>query len=97
MRFFRKKNLELPFKASEDLESRKRNSQVSRPEFKSSRELKRDLSFNDLNNLVYTVPWNMNGLCVPRYSRQRVAEKQTKQKYKVKVAYCDVENLDHQN
>ena len=97
MRFFRKKNLELPFKASEDLESRKRNSQVSRPEFKSSRELKRDLSFNDLNILVYTVPWNMNGLCAPRYSRQRVAEKQTKQKYKVKVAYCDVENLDHQN
>ena len=39
----------------------------------------------------------MNGLCVPGYSRQRVAEKQTKQKYKVKVAYCDVENLDHQN
>ena len=50
---------------------------MSRPEFKSSRELKRDLSFNDLNILVYTVPWNMNGLCAPRYSRQRVAEKQT--------------------
>ena len=61
------------FKASEDLESRKRNSQVSRPEFKSSREQKRGLSFNDLNILVYTVTWNINGLCALRYGRQRVA------------------------
>ena len=36
------------FKPSEDLKNLKRNSQVSRPEFKSSRKLKRGLSFNDL-------------------------------------------------
>ena len=37
------------------MKSLKRNSQVSRPEFKSSRELKRGLSFNDLIILVLDV------------------------------------------
>jgi len=32
-------------------------------------ELKRGLSFNDLNILVYTVTWNINGLCALRYGR----------------------------
>ena len=50
---------------------------MSRPECKSSRTLKRGLSFNDPIILVldvhYTVTWNVNGLCAPRYGRQRVA------------------------
>ena len=39
------------------------------------KERKRGLSFNDLIILVYmyTVTWNINGLCAPRYGRQRVA------------------------
>ena len=43
--FFRKGK----FSAPASRQSLKRNSRVSRPEFKSSRELKRSLSFNDLN------------------------------------------------
>ena len=40
------------FRATASRQSLKRNSPVSRPEFKSSRELKRSLSFNELNILV---------------------------------------------
>ena len=47
----------------------KETDKVSRPEFQSSRELKRSLSVNDLNILVYTVTWNINGLCALRYGR----------------------------
>ena len=38
-----------------------------------SKELKRGLSFNDLNILIHTVAWNTSGLCCLRYGRQRVA------------------------
>ena len=37
------------FRVPASRQSLKRNSRVSRPEFKSSRELKRSLNFNDLN------------------------------------------------
>ena len=44
------------FRVPASRQSLKRNSRVSRPEFKSSRELKRSLNFNDLNIRVYIVP-----------------------------------------
>ena len=55
MRFFRKKNLEFLFQGKWRFEILKRNSQVRQPEFKSSRKLKRGLSFNDLIILVLDV------------------------------------------
>ena len=49
-------------------QSLKRNSRVSWPEFKSSRELKRSLSFNDLNILVLYLEYQCT-LC-PALGRQ---------------------------
>ena len=51
--FFPKEKFRAP--VSRQVKTLKRNSQVSRPEFKSSRKLKRGLSFNDLIILVLDV------------------------------------------